>query len=334
MAVAESETRALPQVQLEGKTCIVTGGAGFIGSHLCERLARSGAGKIVVLDSLRYADPSRLRAMGERWPIELRVGDLGHDAPRALLAGVEGADLLFHLAAEKHNQSMDAPQRVLQANVLGTERLFDWAAHAGVKKVVFASSLYAHGRMQLPPMRESDVPEPTTVYGLSKLAGEHLLRHFALERGLRGAILRLFFVYGPYQHAGAGYKSVIVRNFQQMLRNEPPTIVGDGQQALDYVYVDDAVDALLLASTDAADGGLFHIGSGNAPTIEELTRVMQRVAGSTLSPRRLPPDRTHGTVRVADPRHALENLGWRTRVSLNDGLRRVFEWMKSVAPET
>src|SRR5208282_3392702 len=120
---------------------------------------------------------------------------------------------------------------------------------AGVQKVVFTSSLYAYGRMGAPPLTEEEAPTPHTVYGISKLSGEHLCRHFSLLAKIPVVCLRLFFTYGPRQYSGLGYKSVIVKNFDRILNGQNPIVYGNGNQELDYIYVDDVVSALLLAMT-------------------------------------------------------------------------------------
>jgi UDP-glucose 4-epimerase len=233
-------------------------------------------------------------------------------------------ELLFHFAAEKHRARHD-PQHVLTANVLGTHVLLEAARRAGVRRVVFASSLFANGRMHGEPLREDECPRPTTVYGISKLAGERLLDHFRAQ-GLGGVALRYFFVYGPGQEEGLGYPSVIVKNFHRLRAGEPPTVHGDGEQALDYVYVDDAVQAALLALR-APEGSLFNVGSGRAVRVKDLIALMGRVAGRSLPALALPADETHGTFRVASAQAAREGLGFEARVPLEDGLRRTWAWL-------
>jgi len=247
-----------------------------------------------------------------------------------LVEPLNGVDYLFHLAAEKHNQSIDSPERVLDANVSGTYELLRAAADAGVKKCVFTSSLYAYGKMAGPPMKEGDLPAPQTIYGISKLAGEHLCRYFSLHRGLSTVCLRLFFVYGPRQYAGLGYKSVIVSNFERLLNGKKPFICGSGTQKLDYIHVDDVVSALVLAAaSDISKAEVFNVGSGYGPSINELTERMMRVAGVVKDCEHGPADFTEGSSRVADTTKYTDYFGMRPSVVLEDGLRRTLEWIIS-----
>lgn len=319
---------------MRGARVLVTGGCGFIGSHLCRELVARGAERVVALDSLRYGDLANLGAAqggdgGGGCAIEVVRHTLGQDDPSVLTGLLRGIDYLFHLAAEKHNQSLDSPRVVLRANIEGTHDLLAAAADAGVRKVVFTSSLYAYGRLSGPPMREDELPRPTTVYGISKLAGEHLCAHFASKHGLLCDVLRYFFIYGPRQFAGMGYKSVILKNSEQLLDGAPLTVFGDGQQALDYVYVDDAVDATLRAMERPGGGETLNIASGTAVPVLELLQTLALVSGGSPELRYLPADWTAGTRRSGDPGRAAEVLGWRVKTPLSEGLRRTFEWQRS-----
>lgn len=321
----DNDERAL----VEGRRFTVTGGAGFIGSWLVERLLRSGAAHVTVIDNLRYGDPTWIQSLAGRDRLTLLRFDLGTDDCEVLDPHLDGADGLFHLAAEKHNQALGRPVRVLRANIEGTLGLFERAAQRGVAKTVFTSSLYAHGRMAGPPMREDERAEPRTVYGISKLAGEHLLSHVHGSAGLPHTVLRLYFVYGPRQFQGSGYKSVIVRNFERILGGEPPLIRGDGNQALDYVYVDDVVTALVRSLDSATSGALLNVGSGRAVRIIDLTRAMLEVAESDLEPTFGEPDVTAGSHRVCVNDRACRVLGWKPRVDLTRGLRKVYDWLRN-----
>jgi len=304
----------------------VTGGCGFIGSHLIQRL-RQHTARVLVIDSLEYGRRENLDLSDPDIQFEkLKLRSGANDRLRELFKDV---DYVFHLAAEKHNQSINSPERVLDANVMGTYELLKAAAQTGVKKVVFTSSLYAYGRMSGPPMSEDETPVPHTVYGISKLSGEHLCRHFSVQLGLPAVSLRLFFVYGPRQYAGLGYKSVIVKNFDRMLKGEQPMIYGDGNQELDYIYVEDAVSAMLLAMTDSDNSDMFNVGNGFAVSINQLTALMMEVAGVKTGCEHGPADFTHGSSRVACTKKFNEHFGVQTRVPIAEGLRYTLEWMTS-----
>lgn len=306
---------------------VVTGGAGFIGSHLVSELVRRGAARVVVIDSLRYGDAANLAGLGDS--VQIVRHTLGHDAPEELAPALDGAHFLFHLAAEKHNQSKGDPPRVYRSNIEGTHVLCELACRAGVKKIVFTSSLYAYGRRRGEPFVESELPQPRTVYGITKLAGEHIVAHLAERAGIGHVVLRYLFVYGPKQFAGMGYKSVIVKSFERILRGEPPAVYGDGQQELDYVYVDDAVEATIRAMEHDVSGEVVNVGSGIGTSVDALIDRMLAVSGSSAGKVYEPPDFTAGTCRVANVEKAARLLGFRAGVSLNDGLERTYEWIRA-----
>ena len=314
---------------LQNCTVAVTGGCGFIGSHLIEKLRGCGA-RVLAIDSLAYGRRENLDISDPATAsnsLRLRSGS-GAQCLQNLLKGV---DYVFHLAVqvEKHNQLIHSPGRLLDSNVMGSNRTVQGAADAGVKKVVFTSSLYAYGVLTGPPLSEDEVPVPHTVYGISKLSGEHYCRYFFARHGLRAICLRLFFVYGPRQYAGQGYKSVIVKNFERMLNGQTPIINGDGKQELDYIYVDDVVSSLLLAMTGDDAFDVFNVGSGSGATVNHLTALMVKVAGVKTAPESGPPDFTNGSSRVANTKKFDARFGPQPRVPLEEGLRRTFEWMTS-----
>lgn len=316
-------------MQLKDSTVMVTGGCGFIGSHLVRRLIELGAGKVVVVDSLRYGNRENLAETSAA--VDVVPLTLGRDSPSLLAEKMRGVRFLFHLAAEKHNQSKDAPTDVFRSNIEGTYTLFDTATRAGVEKIVFTSSLYAYGRLTGAPFVEDEVPQPQTVYGISKLAGEHLLRHFQVQRGTRYNVLRYLFVYGPRQFAGMGYKSVIVKTFERLLRDEAPIVYGDGAQTLDYVFVDDAVDATIAAMEASVEGEVFNVGSGVGTTVNRLVDLMQSVARRSLPVRHEPADWTAGSHRVGKIDKIRRALQWEPKVGLREGLERTYRWMRSQA---
>ncbi len=246
-----------PAPHLTDARVLVTGAAGFIGSALTERLVTTHGCEVVAIDNERSGDWGRLDVPVER--IHRPIEALSVEEWAELCAGV---DFLFHLAADKYNSPGSTAERIIDVNVAAFQRLLQGCVRNDLGKVVFTSSLYAYGSMGPDPMSESDIPSPTTMYGASKVMGEHLLRIATRDHGLRWSAARLFFIYGPRQYAEGGYKSVILSNFERILDGQAPVIHGDGKQALDYVYIDDCIDALVALAGDKTDGMTLNVGSG------------------------------------------------------------------------
>jgi UDP-glucose 4-epimerase len=303
------------------RQALVTGAAGFIGCHLVEALHEAGC-SVIGVDDGRSGDWDRLQAPCTQ--VRRDLVDLGAEDLDELCSGV---DVVFHLAAEKHNSAKATPQKIIDVNISATRRLFEAAARARGTKVVFTSSLYAYGSMGPEPMRETDVPAPKTMYGVSKLAGEHMLRIAYDDQPLAWSVARLFFIYGPRQFARGGYKSVIVSNFERLARGEEPTVFGDGEQSLDYVYIDDAVAALVALAAPEHNGKTVNIASGHALTVNALTSAMSSASGSAVAARVCPPDWTSGSSRVGDPAAAARELGWKADTPIEVGLRRCWQWL-------
>jgi len=303
---------------LAGQPVVVTGAAGFIGSAIVRRLVSELGCSVTGIDDERTGDWARVDDRCNR-----RVASIESLSVEEWSDLIGDAEVVFHLAAEKYNSSKSTPERLLEANVSAFQRLIAGAQHTE-SKVVFTSSLYAYGSMGPAPMRETDVPAPITLYGASKVMGEHMLRAAERRRGLRWSVGRLFFVYGPDQFAEGGYKSVIPKNFERIADGRSPTIFGDGEQALDYVYIDDCIDALLGLTDAGADGAIANVASGRAVSIKELTERMLGTAGSELKPAYEPPDWTAGSMRSGSNDLIKEVIGWQPTTNLEEGLERVW----------
>jgi UDP-glucose 4-epimerase len=313
--------------KFDKKNIIITGGCGFIGSHLLKKLLSLNVGKVVVIDSMQYGESAEDEYRDER--VIVLKHNIGIDPVQNIEPYFADSHIVYHLAAQKHNQSLADLQSLYVQNIFGTQQIFDLAGKYGITDVIFSSSLYAHGSYHNAKMSEADVPEPRTSYGISKLAGEHLLKMCAAQYGYHHTALRFFFVYGSRQYPGRGYKSVIVKNFERLKQQLPPIIFGDGQQKLDYVHVSDVVEAMVLVVEKEITGEVLHIGSGQSISILDLTKTMVDVVGSEASYVYEAPDTTAGTVRGTGTEKAEKVLGWRAKVQLYDGLVETFNWLKT-----
>lgn len=274
---------------------------------------------VVVLDSLEYGH--NLPPVDSKTQFyKFKLGVDHRDALRLILQNV---DIIFHLAAQKRHDLEQYP--IANLNVLGTEQILQVATAVGVKKVIFTSSLYAYGRVLGPPMVETELMQPTTSYGISKLQCEHACHRMSVLTGIPVVVLRLFFTYGP--RYSAAYPSVITKNFKRMLAGQPPVINGDGMQALDYSYVDDVVDKLMVASA-YEKFGVFNVGSGLPFNIQNLIYYMQQTAHAHLGYETAPADWTAGSYRVADVAKFEMQFGILPHTHRDEGLQRTWDWMK------
>lgn len=306
------------------KRFVVTGAAGFIGHHLCETLLSRFDCTVIGIDNERSGDWSRVSQHVEQ--LSFDISELTVSQWRDIL---QPDDVVFHLAAEKYNSSKTTPERVFACNVLGTEKMIRAAAEIGISRLVFTSSLYAYGSLGPEMMSENDKLQPRTLYGASKSIGEDFLRTYSAEKGLSYNVARLFFIYGPNQFAQGGYKSVILMNFERILKGEPPLVFGDGQQELDYVYIDDCVESLIELSDSSLSGEIVNIASGSGVSIKNLTSKMLKIAETTIDPKFGPADWTANTKRIGSPDRMQEKFGWSASTPLEKGLSEVWKWMKS-----
>jgi UDP-glucose 4-epimerase len=300
---------------------LVTGGIGFIGHHLVNLLVDAGE-TCAVLDNARSGNWSNLNSKAFR--VDRSLEDMTDAELEACLNGV---DTLYHLAAEKYNSSSMTPNRVIEVNVASTDRLFAAAVKVGVKRIVFTSSLYAYGSVGPKIMDETDVPAPWTHYGISKLSGEHLLMANCAGTDTSWNTARLFFIYGPRQFAEGGYKSVIQSNFERLSQGKNVTIKGDGNQRLDYVFIDDCIRALHTLGTSDVSGKVVNVASGKSFSVQDVLRAMCRVAGREFAPDFLPKDWTHDTDRRGGRGLIGELFGWSPEVELEMGLREIWGWL-------
>lgn len=301
--------------------CLVTGAAGFIGSHLCERLLRDGC-EVAGIDAFIPYYPREIKeanlAIARLNPrFSFHELDLRRDRLEPI---VEGVDVIFHLAAmaglPKSWTQFDLYE---SCNVTGTQRLVDAASHVGIQRFVCASTSsvygrYANGDETLPT-------RPISPYGVTKLAAEQLCRAYAEEKGLPLTVLRYFSVYGPRQRPDMGYYKFI----QALLAGSPVTVFGDGQQVRGNTYISDCIEATVL-SMNTLPGETYNIGGGEVASvwdiIQKLESATQRKAVVTREPARPGDQRS----TCADTSKLTRHLGWKPKIGLDEGLMRQIEW--------
>jgi len=321
-----TDWRALHGSHFESRRALVTGGAGFIGSHLADALLALGA-EVRVIDDLSSGRSENL----PKGAALIRRSITEADAIDHVFAGV---DYVFHEAAMASVPlSVERPADFLHVNVTGTMNVLQAAARAKVRRLVFAASSSAYGESEVLPKTESMPPMPLSPYAASKLAGEALLRAWANCYGIDTASLRYFNIFGPRQTADSAYAAVIAAFAKAMLKSQHPTIFGDGEQSRDFTYVDNAVHANLLAarSDKALKGDVFNVACGQRVTLNELARVMRESLNrSDLTPVHQPP--RAGDVRhsLADLSHTRAGLGYEPIVAFEPGLRATMAWYQSI----
>ena len=306
---------------------LVTGGAGFIGSHIASALSALGA-RVRILDDLSTGHRENLDEIGSE--IDFVQGSVADE--ESLAKALEDVELVFHEAAiPSVPRSVEAPRNTHIASVDGTFSLLLAAKEAGVKRVVYAASSSAYGDTPTLPKAEQMSPDPLSPYAVAKLVGEYYCRVFTRVYGLETVSLRYFNVFGPRQDPGSQYSGVVSRFISSLLNDERPVIFGDGEQSRDFTYIDNVVAAnLSAASSPTASGKVINIANGQRITLNELLEELKQLTGRT--------DVTaeYREPRVGDVRHSLadisrarEFLGYESKVDLREGLQRTLDWWKT-----
>jgi UDP-glucose 4-epimerase len=313
---------------ITGQRCLVTGGAGTIGSTIVDQLVAAGADQIVVLDNFVRGRRENLAGALGSGSVRIVEGDI---RDRRLVADLmSGIDVVFHQAAIRITQCAEEPRLALEVLVDGTYEVVEAAADAGVRKVVAASSASVYGLAGQFPTTERQHPYANdTLYGAAKTFNEGLLRSFHAMRGLNYVALRYFNVYGPRMDIYGLYTEVLIRWMERIEAGQSPLILGDGTQTMDFVFTEDIARANLLAASADVTDEVFNIGSGTETSLTELARALLRAMDSELPLEFGPPRGVNAvTRRLADVSRAAERLGWKAEVSLDEGLRRLVTWWR------
>ena len=310
---------------------LVTGGAGFIGSHIAAALLASGA-RVRVIDDLSTGHLENLEEIGGEV-------DFIHSSlldGEALRRALEDVEIVFHEAAiPSVPRSVENPAATHEACVTATFRLLEAARAQRVRRVVYAASSSAYGDQPVLPKQEDMRPDPLSPYAAAKLVGEYYCQIWARTYGLETVCLRYFNVFGPRQDPGSPYSGVISRFIDALMSGNPPVIYGDGEQSRDFTYVANAVDAnLRAAETVAGVGQVINIANGSRTTLVDLLEVLQRLTGHAEVATEFRPQRV-GDVRhsLADITRARELLGHEPKIGLEEGLRHTIAWwLKRYSP--
>jgi UDP-glucose 4-epimerase len=316
---------------VEGAKCLVTGGAGFVGSAIVDKLLERGAAEVRVLDNFVRGNMSNLAQALEKGGVRVNEGDVSDRAVVDKL--VKGADYVFHQAALRITRCAEAPREAVAVLIDGTLNVLESAVGHGVKKVVAASSASVYGEPSYLPIDEAHPFNNRTMYGAGKIAGEQMLRAFYTTSGLPYVAFRYFNVYGPRMDITGVYTEVLVRWLDAIESGKPPLIFGDGSQSMDFVFVEDVARANLLAAQSDVTDEVFNVGTGVQTSLNELCDLLLRLSDSKLRPEYR---EARAVANVQTRRAAVEKakreLGFEARVSLEQGLRELIRWRHSVRP--
>src|SRR5690242_20275957 len=305
---------------------LVTGGAGFIGSNTVDELVRRGH-SVVVLDDLSSGKEDNLAEIRNK--ITFMKGSITDI--EVVRKAMHEAEYVLHLAARTSvPRSVKDPIETNRINIDGTLNVLVAARDAKVKRFVFAASSSAYGETPTLPKIEKMEPQPISPYGVTKYVGELYAQTFGRCYGLENVSLRYFNIFGPRQDPDSPYSGVLSRFSTAFLDSTPPVVFGDGEQTRDFTYVDNAVQANILAcEAPSASGRTFNIGTGQAVSLNQVLQMLQKASGKTLETKYEPP--REGDIRdsLADIRLAKEFLGYEPTVLFEDGLERTFAWYQS-----
>ncbi|EPE94951.1 NAD-dependent epimerase/dehydratase family protein [Rhizobium grahamii] len=313
---------------MKDKRVLITGGAGLIGSHIADLVAREEPREILILDNFVRGRRENLADAIAMAPVTIVEGDI---RDRALLKEVnQGMDVVFHQAAIRITQCAEEPRLAFDVLAGGTFDVLEAAVQAGVSKVVAASSASVLGLADTFPTTETHHPyNNRTIYGAAKAFNEGLLRSFADMYGLRYVALRYFNVYGPRMDVYGAYTEVLIRWMERIAGGLPPIILGDGTQTMDFVHVHDIARANLLAAKSDVSDEVFNVASGTETSLRELAALLTKVMGSSLEPQFGPARKVNAVPRrLASIEKAETMLGFRSQVTMEEGLRDLVEWWR------
>jgi UDP-glucose 4-epimerase len=308
-----------------GARCLVTGGAGFVGSTIVDQLLDAGAANVSVLDNFVRGSWNNLSSALERGAVSVIEGDIRNAAVVDRVC--EGVDYIFHEAALRITRCAEAPREAVEVLIDGTLNILESAVRHGIRKIIAASSASVYGEPSYLPMDEAHPFNNRTMYGAGKIATEQVLRAYYTTSGLPYLAFRYFNAYGPRMDMVGVYTEVLIRWLDAIEANEPPLILGDGHQSMDFVYVGDVARANLLAAQSDVIDEVFNVGTGVQTSLNELCHLVLRLTDSRLKPEYREARKVANVqARRAAVEKAEKMLGFQAKVTLEKGLLELIRW--------
>lgn len=329
--MSPNRSKLFTKNRIIGSRVLITGGAGFIGSFITDQLVESGAGEVILLDNMLRGTRSNVANALSTGRVKLIEGTICDSSLLEEL--VAGIDYCFHMAALRITHCAEHPREALETMYVGTFNVAEACVKHSVKKLVAASSASIYGMADYFPTTERHYPyNNRTLYGAAKAANELMFRSFNEMFGLDYLAMRFFNVYGPRMDIHGRYTEVLIRWYRLIKDGKRPLIFGDGKQTMDFVYVEDTARSCVLAMQSDATDEVFNVAAGEEVSLEQLCWTLLRVMNSDIQPEYVPVPEGRQKVevmrRLAEVSKADELLGFRTEVSLEEGLRRLVNWLE------
>ena len=311
-------------MDLTGRRLMLVGGAGLIGSHIVDKLAGMDVAEVVVFDNFVRGSRDNLVSALRNPKVRIVEGSIADRA--ALGRAMQGIDGMFLLASLWLGECVNDPRSAWEVNTLGTWNVIEAAREAGVARIVYSSSASVYGNAVVTPMTEAHPFNNRTTYGATKIANEQMLRAIYEQHRLAYVGMRYMNIYGVRMDYEGTYVSVIMKVLDRIFAGERPVIFGDGSQVYDFIYVEDAADANILAMRADCVDECFNVGMGIGTSINDLVGQLLELTGSTLKPDYRPEAQSFVTHRIGSTEKAQRLLGFTATTPLREGLRKVVEW--------